>query len=85
MNTGRFYEYHSRLHPGGGFGPRSAQGMPLPGRRGWRAANVSPPLQPYGRIGYLWHGSPTPLKLAAGGVAVGVAYGAYELFDYDNE
>jgi hypothetical protein len=39
----------------------------LPGEP-WRARNVIPPIQPYGKLGYLWYGSPTALKLAEAGL-----------------
>jgi hypothetical protein len=84
MNTGRFYEYHARIHGGPAFGPRTAQGMRLLPGEPWRAANVTPALQPYGPTGYLWFGSPTALKLTVGGAAAAGGYGLYESLN-DNE
>ncbi len=75
MTTAEFYELHARLHGGPAFGTRTAQGMRLIPGEPWRAANVVPALQPYGKLGYLWHASPTPLKLTVGG-ALGAAGGA---------
>ncbi len=79
MNTGRFYEYHARIHGLPAFGPRTAQGMRLLPGEPWRAINVIPELKPYGRLGYIWYGSPTAFKIAVGGTG----YGIYELVDDD--
>lgn len=57
----------------------TAQGMRLPGGGGWRAANVVPSLEPYGHLGYLWHGSPSVLKAVVGTSMLVTGYGIYEL------
>lgn len=84
MSTGRFYEYHARIHGQETlFGGRSAQGASIlkksPKRPGswtesWAASQVTPPLQPYGNLGYLWYGSPTELKITAGAGGAAAAY-----------
>ena len=80
MSTGQFYEYHARLHAKGLFGlrPKTATVMPMPGKEVWCAANL-PTFQPRGHLGYLWHGSPTALKVAAGSGLAAVGAGIYYL------
>jgi hypothetical protein len=56
----------------------------LPGEP-WRAANVTPALQGYGRLGYLWHGSPTAFKLTAGGIVITTGAGIYAAYEYFDE
>ncbi len=80
MNTGRFYEFHARLHASPKFGlGSSALGMRMPRGAGWRAANVTPPIQPYGHIGYLWHGSPWQFKAAVGAGFLAGGGGTYAI------
>ncbi|MBL8892512.1 MAG: hypothetical protein JNL67_21225, partial [Planctomycetaceae bacterium] len=84
MNTGRFYEYHARIHGLPAYGRRTAQGMRMLPGEPWVASRVSPALEPYGRLGYLWHGSPTAFKVFAGGIVITTCagiWGVYEYFD----
>jgi hypothetical protein len=84
MTKGEFYEWHARLHGAGGqaaFGMRTAQGARLLPGEAWESAKVVEGLQSYGKFGYLWQGSPTRLKVAAGGAAVGASAGGYAVWD----
>lgn len=83
MRTGRFYEYHARIHRLGAFGRRgSAQASTLLPGEWWRASRVADAPPPYGKLGYLWFGSPTALKITAAelslsaGIWVGSSMGA---------
>jgi len=77
MSTGRFYELHAQLHGGESFGGRTAQAMRLLPGEPWRAANVPGGLRPFGKLEYLWRGSPTALKLTVGGAAGAGGAGIY--------
>ncbi len=81
MTQGRFYELHGKLHgadgPVAAFGRRSVFGNRLLKGEGWKASNVVEGLKPYGKLGYIWHGSPTRLRLAAGAVTAGVGGAGY--------
>ena len=81
MSTGQFYELHSRLHGQGAFGPRTAQGMRMLPGEAWRASRLSPSPTPYGRLGYLWHGSPDALRLGVGLTASGSSASLESLSD----
>jgi RHS repeat-associated protein len=85
MNTGRFYEYHARIHGLPAYGRKSAQGMRMLRGEPWKASNVSPELVPYGRLGYIWHGSPTSLKLTAGGFVITTGAGIWGVYEYFDE
>ncbi|RMD63826.1 RHS repeat-associated core domain-containing protein, partial [Candidatus Parcubacteria bacterium] len=84
MSTGRFYELHARLH-GGAFGRVVAQVFRMPGGGVWKATNVIPPLSAYGKIGYLWYGSPTSLKAVVIGGASAAGGGVYILWRWAEE
>ncbi len=78
MSTGEFYELHAKLHGAGGasaFGKGWARTFRLLPGEPWQAARV-PGIRPYGTLGYLWFGSTTRLKIAAGAIGMAVGTGA---------
>ena len=87
MSKGEFYELHARLHRGLLFGKKyPAEGFRLLPGEPWLAARVTPALKPFGKIGYLWYGSPLELKLlVGGGVLGGGAAVGYALWPDDEE
>ena len=90
MSTGEFYEFHARLHGAGGtaaFGRRTAQGMRLLKGEPWRSAQVVEGLESYNKLQYLWYGSTTRLKVAAGAAGAGLTgagYAAWEVLSPDD-
>ena len=65
VSTGDFYQRHFQVDPqyGGGKIPAEFGGGRWSGKKlGW---------EKYGRLGRIWHGSPAPLKAAAGAGVVG--------------
>lgn len=79
LNTGRFYEFHARLHGGTSFGVRTAQAFRMLPGEPWRAARVVPLLRPYGKFGYIVYSSPVALKTAVGSGALLAGGAAYAL------
>ena len=75
MPRGRFYELHSRFHARRTiFGGAAPQQWSIGSGQYWHASKVSPPLEPFGSVGYLWYSSPPALKAVVGGAAAGAAY-----------
>jgi len=75
MSIGRFYEYHARLHQTPKFGIKSPAGQTWAfpkavGGGRWYYSNVLDAPQPWGRLGYLLHGSPLRPASAAVGSAI---------------
>jgi hypothetical protein len=81
MNTGRFYEYHSRMHLLPAFGKRSGSGFRLLPGEPWRASRVFDARPSFGRRGYLWFGTSVALKIAASEMMLGIAISTGEVRD----